>query len=176
MNIFARKKLVGFVIFVAAFAATHFLVLFALPYIIEDKAISLLESKGVKFNTWYAAPRVEPEVQPVVRASPDLSYALCLIDLSDGPMQISAPKADNYGSLSVFDGNTDNAYVGSLMGSGTLSITVYKGDMPTIEAGEPVQVHSNQVVALVRRLAPTAPLFEESASLVSQSVCAPLKQ
>lgn len=150
---------------------SHVYVLLSLPSFMFDQAVKRIEARGAKFNTWSVAPRTTPDDQPVVRASPDLSYSVCLLDLAEGPIRISAPRWMNYGSLAVFQHDTDNVYVGNLNGTGDLEIVVATEHQVIVQDIEVVRLPTNSGLALIRRLAPDDNSFDVSAALSVRSVC-----
>ena len=78
----------GLLIFVAVLVVTslvsHLLVIRALPTIIMNRGTAVIADLGVVPNQWFIAPRITAENSAVVRASPDLAYAVCLLDLTEG--------------------------------------------------------------------------------------------
>ena len=79
----------GILIFVAVLVVTglvsHLLVIRALPTIIMNRGTAVIADLGVVPNQWFIAPQITAENSAVVRASPDLAYAVCLLDLTEGP-------------------------------------------------------------------------------------------
>jgi uncharacterized membrane protein len=126
------------------------------------------------------SPRVTPQTQTIVRPSPDLAYAICLIDVSNGPVTITVPTWPEYGSLSVFDAGTDNVYAGSLdarspgaAGARTLVIALEGQDAAAPEGADLVTLKKPEALALIRRLAPTQGLYDAAAALLPASTCGP---
>ncbi len=92
---------------IAGFAGT----VVAYPYLVMKKASEkILHSGEVSWNAFHHGPRVTETSRGVVRPSPDLIYSVCVYDLSDGPVRITAPApADGrYASISFYADNTDN--------------------------------------------------------------------
>ena len=66
-----------------------------------------------------------PENREVIRPAPDLLYNSCVIDLSDGPVEVSIPPIPaSYWSLSIFDRNTDVAFVRNNLDTGGEPLSV----------------------------------------------------
>lgn len=169
------------ILFAASFLAIHFLVLAVLPGRIMSAARDRLSTAGLPLHGWAMTPRVTPETQTIVRPAPDLAYAVCLIDVSTGPVELTVPSWQDYGSLSVFEDDTDNVYAGSLdarlseTGPVRRVLVVRRGQaIPAAYDGEIARVQGNEALALVRRLAPDAASHEVAAGLVRQSRCSPL--
>jgi uncharacterized membrane protein len=175
-----RFPVIGATAFFAGLVAVHFAVLNALPGYIMGKARSRFLDAGLPAHRWQMSPRVTPQTQTIVRPAPDLAYAICLVDLSGGPVTLSVPTWPEYGSLSVFDAHTDNVYAGSLDARlpgapGRLTIMVAMPDQ-TVTAAEGetiVRVKDPEALALVRRLAPSQGLYDAAAALVPISTCGP---
>lgn len=173
--------LTGLAAFLVALALAHLLVVNALPGKIMSKVRGRMEDRGLPVHHWQMNGRVSPENQAVVRPSPDLAYAICLIDLSKGPVELDVPAWDQYGSLSVFSARTDNVYAGSLDArvAGTppvrrLIVALEKQDVSAAGEAEVVRVKQPEALALVRRLAPTQEAYDAAAALVPESSCKPL--
>lgn len=176
-----RHFLTGLAAFLVTFALAHFLVLNALPGKIMSTVRERMAGAGLPVHHWQMSARVSPENQAVVRPAPDLAYAICLIDLSNGPAELMVPAWDEYGSLSVFSARTDNVYAGSLDAriSGTpdmrrLVVALDRQTVPAAGNGEVVRVKQPEALALIRRLAPTQETYDTAAALIAKSSCKPL--
>ena len=80
-------------------------------------AMNRLSDDGRRINTFQFADRTTSASRAIVKPSPDLAYASCVYDLSDGPIVVEVPPTEGggYVSVSVFAANTDNfAVVDSL--------------------------------------------------------------
>ena len=175
-----RLPVIGITSFIIGLVAVHFLVLNALPGRIMSTARERIGGQ-VPLHTWQMSARITPQTQTIVRPSPDLAYAICVIDLSDGPVEISVPTWPEYGSLSVFDANTDNVYAGSLdarlpeaTGARRILVAMEGQDADASDITEIVIVDSPEALALIRRLAPTQGLYDAAAALVPASTCGPV--
>ena len=168
-----RATLIFVAVLVVTGLASHLLVIRALPTIIMNRGTAVIADLGVVPNQWFIAPRITAENSAVVRASPDLAYAVCLLDLTEGPVQISAPGGADYGSLSVFDDDTTNVFVRPLHENQPLDILVHqKGETIELPPGATaVALSSTRGIALLRRLAPSQALYEAAQGLMDQSRC-----
>ncbi|GAB5436240.1 DUF1254 domain-containing protein [Falsiruegeria mediterranea] len=158
-------------------AAVHLFVLLNIPTFVMDRAIDLLKGEDNAFNQWLPSAPITPENQPVVRASPDLAYTVCLLDLSSGPVKVTAATWPGYGSLSIFDHDTRNVHASSLRGDGSLSgVIVATQDQQTPPNTDlPVVRLSDETgIALIRRLAPDADSRAQSDALNPLGGCSPL--
>ncbi len=176
-----RSFIMGLTAFIVTFLIAHLVVLSALPERIMSTVRERMVESGLETHGWRMSPRVTPETQSVVRPSPDLAYAICLIDLSNGPVELSVPAWPEYGSLSIFEAGTDNVYAGSLDARaegtpGMRRVIVAMDGQDVYQAGEAEQVFVKkpQALALIRRLAPTQTAYEAAAALIPASRCAPI--
>lgn len=108
------RSFLSFLVLVVSAAAAHYLVLIQIPKFVMNQAHQALENQYVPFHSWTQTPRQTPQTQQVVRPSPDLAYAICRFDTTEGPVAITAPIGDGYGSVSIFNAETDNVFVGDL--------------------------------------------------------------
>ncbi len=161
---------ISLVVFAVIAMASHFFVLGSIPGFIMNKARATFEAQGLPQYVFLQSPRQTPKTQRIVRPSPDLAYALCLFDTSSGPVRITAPIGEGYGSVSIFNDLTDNVFVGDLSpGSDFESVTIshsrHKGDL------EPDVLLNGAGTALIRRLAPTQAEYDQAAALISGATC-----
>lgn len=177
-----RIPVIGLGAFVIGFVAVHFIVLNALPGRIMSTARDRIGGQ-VPLHTWQMSARITPQTQTIVRPSPDLAYAICVIDLSTGPVEIAVPTWPEYGSLSIFDAHTDNVYAGSLdarapdaPGYRRILVAMEGQDTDTGDITDIVTVGSPEALALIRRLAPTQGLYDAAAALVPASTCGPIQR
>ena len=171
-----RSFLTGLAGFLVTFALAHLIIVNALPGKIMSKVRERMIAGNMPTQHWQMAPRVSPETQRVVRPAPDLAYAICVIDLSDGPVELDAPAWNNYGSLSVFSAQTDNVYAGSLDARATgtpdmrrVVVATSKQNVSSAGDAEIVRVEQPEALALIRRLAPTPEAYD--AALIPESRC-----
>ncbi|MES2753225.1 MAG: DUF1254 domain-containing protein [Pseudomonadota bacterium] len=109
------------------------------------------------YNVMTFAPLATDQSRAIVRPSPDLAYASCPFDVSKGPVLVEAlPNAAPYWSLSVFDDQTDVAFVRNNRQSGNrpVRIALVKPGVAAPQGFEPVPVRGDRGIALVRILVP----------------------
>ena len=106
------RAILGLLVLIASAAGAHYIVLNKVPSFVMTQAHEMLEEGNIPLHQWVQSPRQTPQTQQVVRPSPDLAYAICRFDTASGPVAISAPIWDGYGSISIFNGETDNIFVG----------------------------------------------------------------
>ncbi|MEP1144773.1 MAG: DUF1254 domain-containing protein [Henriciella sp.] len=164
----------SFIVFAVSGLAAHYFVLTSIPGFIMSKAHQTFERGGLPMNTWVASPRQTPQTQRIVRPSPDLAYSVCRFDTTNGPIFISAPVGDGYGSLSIFNDQTDNVFVADLSpGSNFAGIEVRR---PAENTTPDALALDGRGVALVRRLAPIQSEYDAAAGLVPGAICQPIEQ
>ena len=175
------RWIVATIIFAITAFGAHYFTVRAVPGFIMSKVQSTFEAQGLPLNRFVASPRQTPQTQRVVRPSPDLSYAVCRFDVSDGPVLITAPAWDGYGSLSIFDDQTNNVFVASLDGKDASVILHKQGEAPEVSGrgyvsdGHTTLQISGAGIALIRRLAPTDELHELSTGHVADAICEKIK-
>src|SRR5688572_4405526 len=101
--------LVGLAVVVGALS--HFVTVWAAPYVLMDGAMKRISRNGALVNKWSHPPRTSVKSRTVVRPSPDLAYSACVYDLAEGPVRVTASAWDDYMSVSVFAHNSDNIFV-----------------------------------------------------------------
>lgn len=162
----------------------HLFLLFQTPRLVMGQVFDRLQADGFQKYHFRSSEPATPDNQPVVRPSPDLAYALCWFDLSEGPVEIRGGMWDGYGSLAVFNANTDVVFFTSLTRADAES-----GGVVLAHTGDSANVMSTQIrqtelpvvlldapmgVALIRRLAPTNTLFAAARRVGQNDVCTQL--
>ncbi len=107
------------------------------------------------YNHMLHAPIVTAKARTIVRPSPDLLYSSCPFDLSGGPVLVDvAPVVAPYWSLSIFDDQTNAAFVRNNIdakGQGLRVAIALAGQR--VPAGyQAVRVTGNRGIALIRIL------------------------
>lgn len=149
----------------------HYTVLQGAPGFVMDKALERLEERGVPLQGFLASPRITPQTQSVVRASPDLAYSVCRYDFSADrrAMIVRAAPWEGYASLSFFDDRTDN--YATLRGSGEGIETLLLPPGGSAGAGA-IASPSERGVILIRRLAPDAASHARALAVSDGDRCA----
>lgn len=155
----------------------HLVVIVATPLVVMSVATHRIEDRAGGANAWLHAERVTPQTQQVVRSSPDLAYSACAWDLSEGPVRISAPASNDYFSLSLYDGRSDNFFVvnGRDTGGNPIDLLLATRDQVADLNGQDglLTVVSPDLtgIALLRYLAPTPAAFARADALRRSAVC-----
>lgn len=156
----------------------HIVGIFAVPNVIMGTLISRAgDTNGV--NTIFHVPRADASSRQVVRPSPDLVYSMCVFDVSDGPIKLTAPiPADTYWSLSAFDDNTNNFFVVNdrqLTTDQVEFVLARNTYQSAAVGGAPVILSpSNTGVVLFRTLIQSEDRLEALNAVRKQASCAPL--
>lgn len=106
-------------------------------------------------NRMTHAPIVTAESRAIVRPSPDLLYSSCPFDVSAGPVLVDvAPVRSPYWSLSVFDAETNAAFVRNNLQAGgqPLRVAITLAGQAVPSGYHIVRVNGSRGVALVRIL------------------------
>lgn len=161
--------LAGLVIAAIAWQAT----LLAAPRLLMRLAVQRVEKAGGA-NVMRHPPLADASARAIVRPSPDLAYSSCAYDLSKGPVSVHvAPVPAPYWSLSVFDANTDTAFVrNSRQTAGKpIDIVLARPGQPVPAGREVVRVAGARGVALVRALVPNRAAFPAIEAARQASEC-----
>ena len=165
-------------VFAAAVGAGHLGAIVAAPRVIMQVALTKMSQDGKLVNAFQFGPRTTEKSRGVVRPSPDLAYASCVYDLSQGPVLVSAAPSPGQGyvSLSVFDARTDNiAVFDTAQYPGGIRFILAMDGQPVPQGEQVVRAKFAKGVILDRRLAPTAELFAVVDQARRSNICAPVK-
>jgi uncharacterized membrane protein len=163
--------LVGLAVVVAALS--HFVTVWAAPYVLMDGAMKRISRNGALVNKWSHPPRTSVKSRTVVRPSPDLAYSACVYDLAEGPVRVTASAWDDYMSVSVFAHNSDNIFVinDRQARSGVDLTIVRKGAPHPAGVSLVVESPSRRGIVLQRRVAPTQERFNAAATARAKDHC-----
>ncbi len=91
----------------------HIIAVWTTPYLIMKVLMDSPTAKALHMHNQAAfPPPVDAKVRTVVMPSPDLLYSVCVYDLANGPVRISAnPKLSSYWSIALYASNSDNFFV-----------------------------------------------------------------
>ena len=150
-------------IVLAIAAATHLVAIWAVPRVIMRVVIERSAAIAGGPNKPHHPPAVDDKSRWVVLPSPDLRYSTCSLDLSQGPVVVSATPPESYFSLSVFDAVTDNVFVISNATTGSGPIHLVIAGPGTAAPSEPagaklVTMPTEKGLLLLRALAATPEL------------------
>jgi uncharacterized membrane protein len=87
-------------------AALHLLAVFLIPRLIMNRVIATATGEGAQP---YLPPPIDHTHRRVVMPSPDLLYAVCAYDLTDGALHIQLKGTyPRYWSIALYNSNSDN--------------------------------------------------------------------
>lgn len=142
--------LFGLFVGLLAWHATFALV----PRALMTLAVGRIASVG-GINRMTHAPLVTAKARSIVRPSPDLLYSSCPFDVSEAPVLVDVVPVDApYWSLSVFDRDTNVAFVGNNLEAGPslLRVALLRAGQIAPAGYRPVRLQGSRGVALVRIL------------------------
>lgn len=132
----------------------------AAPKVILRAAIARISGQGRAVNRWVFGGRMTEASRGVVRPSPDLAYATCVYDLSQGPVRVTGEAWGDYMSVSVYDASTDAIFVADdRTAPKGVDIVLALKRQATPRGAKVVVSPSPQGIVLDRRLAPTPERF-----------------
>ncbi len=110
MNITLLKKVLMIVLLAAA---VHLLAVWSLPRLIMHRVMHGPMATSIGGWNVPAFPVLaDASSRTIVAPNPDLLYAMCLLDLRKGPVQVSAnPQLASYWSIALYASNSDNYFV-----------------------------------------------------------------
>lgn len=82
--------------------AVHLVVILTLPALASNDVYARVRDIGV-VNKTVLLPRVEPGAANPLRLDPDLAYAVCRLDLRNGPGEVAGTLPLAFWSVAVFD-------------------------------------------------------------------------
>lgn len=91
-------------------AGFHVVTIWAMPRVIVHRVTGRMAASG-GINRTFSQGLPTERSRAVVKPSPDLLYAVCVFDLSDGPLLVEGDLPGGYWSLSAFAANSDNFFV-----------------------------------------------------------------
>jgi uncharacterized membrane protein len=140
--------------------AVHLLAVWATPRLIMHRVMNapmvtdLKPTRGAVFS-----PAVDATSRRVVMPSPDLLYSLCVFDLSQGPLRITArPALDTYWSVALYADNSDNFFVQNDRQTGKSALDLWlvsegaNASAPAVPAGARVVVSPSRRGLLLMRV------------------------
>jgi uncharacterized membrane protein len=163
---------------VALAVVFHFLTVTLLPRAIMALAFKrILNRSGAEINTLVHSPRVTADSRQVVKPSPDLLYSLCVYDVAEKALRITAPIPDTYWSISFYQTNTDNFYVlnDRQAKSNPVDIVLVGPEMavPPVENARVVVAPTNKGVFLLRSLIEDEGRLEDLIKIQKSATCRP---
>lgn len=91
----------------------HLALVWALPRLIMQQVMGGQAALEMNMRNHAAfPPPVDASSRRVVMPSPDMLYSVCVFDVSQGPVRVTAhPKLSSYWSIALYGANSDNFFV-----------------------------------------------------------------
>jgi len=159
----------------------HIVVILTLPSLATNTVATRLATLG-KINTPVLLPTVQPGEPNPLKLDPDLTYALCRLDLKSGPGEVTGTLPLSFWSVAVYDPNgtvlystTNRDGIGQALDLGifdpaqTRLLAEQKID---VDAGLLIVESQSDDVYVVVRLAPEQPAMRDRyAAQLGKLVC-----
>ena len=138
----------------------------------------ILKRSGSEINTLIHSPRVTVDSRNVVKPSPDLLYSICVYDVGEKPLRITATFPDTYWSISFYQTNTGNFYVlnNRQAKSNPVDIVLLgpKMGVPDVANAEVVVASTEKGIFLLRTLLMDEDKLEDLIKIQKKASCKPL--
>lgn len=154
------KLIKNLLLFVFLAACVNLTTTACLPWLINAYMMHRIVQTAGGYNHAMAAPRADASARTVVRPSPDLLYTVCVFDVSEHPLRITAPIQDSYVSISGFAADTRNFFAVSdadippdAQGKKTFNVILTRHGTPSgIPGARQVEAPSDRGIILFRSL------------------------
>ncbi len=113
MSRFFTRRLTVLLMFVTAVVVIHLATIWAAPRLIMQIVMNGPHAQTLNMHNHAAfSEPITAASRTVVMPSPDMLYSMCVFDLSNGPVQVSAnPQLKSYWSIALYAANSDNFFV-----------------------------------------------------------------
>ena len=114
----------------------HIVAVLMLPMLAPRNAQARLAELG-PVNTMIELPAAAPGKQAMPMMAPDVRYAFCRFDLSNGPVRLSATIADDLWLIGLYTAEGDNFYAvaGADLKKANIELVIASADQTVEEAG-----------------------------------------
>ena len=108
---FSISRLIFRLITLAVFGAViHICIILTMPYVSKGDAWGRLETTS-KINELAILPDASSPNRPFAFMAPDVLYATCRYDLTDGPLQLRSPLPNDLWSIALYNRYGENYYL-----------------------------------------------------------------
>ncbi len=127
----------------------HIVAVLALPTLAPRNAYARLSLLGPA-NTMIELPAAAPGNQAMPMMAPDVRYAFCRFDLTDGPVRLRATIADNLWLIGLYTQEGDNFYAvaGADLKKPDIELVIASADQTVEEAGVDAPESSDEVLVV----------------------------
>ena len=91
-------------------SAVHLCIILAMPYVSQGDAWARLEDTA-RLNELVQLPGIDSPSRPIAFMAPDVCYAACRYDLSNGPLQLRSPLPNDLWSIALYTRHGENFYL-----------------------------------------------------------------
>lgn len=171
-------------------AAVHICIILFMPHVAQGDAWGRLSGTG-KINELAILPDVSSPNRPLTFMAPDVRYAACRYDLSEGPLQLRAPLPNDLWSIALYSRYGENYYLisGRDVQSQAVNLLVVmdktidneKQEGQNVSAGSANSLHEITISApmptgiiLIRAPVRSPAYKKEVASLLEKAFCRPV--
>lgn len=138
----------------------HMALVWALPRLIMQQVMGGQAAQEMNmYNNAAFPPPVDASSRRVVMPSPDMLYSVCVFDVSQGPVRVTAhPGLTSYWSIALYGANSDNFFVVNDREAGAAPVDLWlvsKGPNatdPTVPLGAQVVVTPSEKGFLLMRV------------------------
>lgn len=127
----------------------HIVAVLALPSLAPKNGFSRFAALG-PVNTVIQIPPAAPGQQPMPMMAPDVRYAFCRFDLSNGPVRLSTKIADELLLIALYTPEAENFYsvVGADMKRPEVELIISTADQTVEEAGVDAPETADNVIVV----------------------------
>jgi uncharacterized membrane protein len=127
----------------------HIVAVLALPSLAPKNGFSRLAALG-PVNTVIHIPPAAPGQQPLPMMAPDVRYAFCRFDLSNGPVRLTTKIADELVLIALYTPEAENFYsvVGADMRRPDVELIITTADQTVEEAGVDAPETADNVIVV----------------------------
>ena len=180
-------------LFIVIAAVTNVAIVAALPQLINRYVTHRIVARALEqnpnatvrerggYNVALPAPRADAAARWVVRPSPDMLYTVCVFDISERPLRITAPVQDSYVSVAGFAADTNNFFAindsqlpAGPDGSKHFDVVLAKAAAPDLPAAPLIIPPSTRGLILFRSLIPSDADLQRLRQFQSEQRCDPL--
>lgn len=171
-------------------AAVHICIILFLPFLAQGDAWGRLENMS-KVNEMTLLPGSDSKQRSIAFMAPDVRYAACRYDLSNGPLQLRAPLPNDLWSIALYSRHGENYYLISGRDVQSRAVNLLVVVDKTIDNEKPeernlsgtgndvlreitVSAPSTTGIILIRAPIPNPAFAKEVSSLLKQAFCHPV--
>ena len=161
------------VIVVTSAVLAHVLSIMLVPTWVGHVAMTRASELAGGPNTLLRAPPISPQDRTIRRPSSNLLYSVCVIDTSNGPVEVQLAPTPGYASVSVYNGQLDNVLTQNNADAPEWPIRVRFG-FGAQQTELSNHMASGRYIALLRHLRAASPELNIATTNTNKDVCRPV--